>query len=179
MAICSGCDGKFGSNGDPEVEVQSSDVDDEGNVTVEVEIQIPCGNCGSEFKAGNLTLEGQFGEGHDDECTFDFNGQTFSRSESGDEAYEAAMEAAGGREWELISDGDIESTEDYRPKFKTKKNGAAVLDKDGNRVPVPFRYQRHYYGATMTVELRCSLCEETFEGTLEGDISASELEEVG
>lgn len=177
MARCNGCDGKFGANGDPEVEIESIEIDDDGNINASVTITVPCANCGDELKTGMLELEHQFDvDGHEYECGFhvdelgDIEPLADGASDEEKDAYHAAVEAAGGRSFEIMNES-AEAEEDFRPRNKTLKSGKVV--------PVPARYQTHYYGAAVTAMVRCGLCDGDTEVSFSDDMSASSLEEVG
>lgn len=181
---CNGCDGKFGSNGEAEIEIDSVDIDDDGYITGSVTINIPCGNCGDELKTGMLEFEHQLDvEAHEQECTFtvDEIGEIAALSDGASDeetdAYHEAVQAAGGRSFEIISQ-DGEASDDYRPQFKTKKDGTPVLDKQGNRVRTPMRYQTHYYGAVLNLVVRCSLCDGDIDVEVQDDMPASSLEDA-
>lgn len=177
MARCEGCDGKYGSNGEPEVEVNSEDVND-ASISIEVELNIPCGNCGSSpFKQTYATLEAEIDlDAHDDQCLIEDpeNNNAGVTLESDPDRF---RELADSERTFEITGTDVEVSDDYRPKYKEVRDRKTGEVK---RKLVPFRYQTHYYDLTGTVSVRCSSCQGDFEVALNDEsIRASELEVVG
>lgn len=178
MAIrCDGCDGKFGSNGEPEVEVESSDITDT-TVTAEVTVKVPCGNCGTEdFKTGSLSFEQEIDtSAHDSECAFEVDGEDgVPITVTFDSDQERFEELAEERTF-TIDDVDAQVGDDYEPKpklVKSRKTGEMVLKH------TPARYQRHLYLVTLTVSLTCDTCGGALEAVLEDSLGAGELEAGG
>lgn len=181
MARCSGCDGKFGSNGEPEAEVQSEDITD-NQISVEVEINVPCGNCGnSPWKQGYVSLEAEVDlDTHDTECTI----EDPNANDKDGKPVEVTLESDPDRFRELadtertfeLGSIDIEVTDDYRPKYTESKNRKTGEVK---RKPVPSRFQKHWYDIQGTAEVTCSACSGVLQVDLsEESITASELEVV-
>jgi transcription elongation factor Elf1 len=170
---CQGCQ-SFASNGEVEWDIENNDDTTDSAVAVEIAIRVPCGGCGGEFKEGILETSVDVEAYHDDDlCTIqDDAGTTLTW----DTDAEKIIEIKGEREF-AISDVEVDVTDDYRPKTRTLKK----LGPDGKPIvrPVPFRSQRHYYDATVTLKVTCSICEQAFEASVEDSISAGELEEVG
>lgn len=142
---CEGCDGKFGANGEPEAEVESEDVADT-TLTADVLVNVPCANCGGEYKSGYVSIEAEIDDpdDHNPDCP------------GGDD-----------RTFEITST-DAQVSDDYRPKTRTLKNG--------QERPVPLRFQRHYYDVEVTFSVRCTACETEFEVKADDSIGAGELE---
>jgi hypothetical protein len=169
---CEGCEGKFGSNGEPEIEEESTDVAN-ASVSVGATVRIPCGNCGSDYKTAFIELEGEVStDAHDDDCVMiDPETNKEVTRESDEERFALLAE---DRTFDA-TDTDLQVSDDYRPKMKrtTNKKTGKVTEK-----PVPFRYQRHWYDVVATVSLTCSACGQGIETVLEDSISASEFEPV-
>lgn len=157
-----------------EAEVDSEEMDGDGYVTVEVTLTRKCAECGDEMKTSNLTLEGQIDvEGHDCILKDEKTGEEVSSQDDPDRFAELAANAGSGeRSWDL--NVNVEPADDYRPKVKTRtlKNGTVKT------TPVPFRYQRHYLGATATCEARCSICGELETVELSDDMPASGFDDA-
>jgi transcription elongation factor Elf1 len=174
---CSGCE-KFGSNGEPEAEAESYDVSDT-SISAEIKVDVPCGNCGGEFKTGYLSLEAEIDtDTHDEECEIVVEGKN---PDGSDESLVVTLESDPDRFRELadtertftITDVNVEVSDDYRPKFKTVRDRKT---KELVQKPIPFRYQRHYYDVTVTFSVRCESCGGDFEVTAEDSLGAGELE---
>lgn len=96
---CPDCE-KMVSYGDPEFETQDSSVDEDGHVSIEVRMALTCGDCGTELKETNFTLETDI----EHECE--------EKLKDEDDKYE------------LVEDDlEVMETEDYRPKYTTNKKG--------------------------------------------------------
>jgi hypothetical protein len=67
---------------------------------------------------------------------------------------------------------DFSSTSRRETTMKVKKKGVYV-DR-----PIPFRYQKQYYGAEITGHVTCSVCEESIEYTAEVEERASGFNEL-
>ncbi|MCJ7747898.1 MAG: hypothetical protein MUP27_09145 [Desulfobacterales bacterium] len=101
---CPNCE-KMVSYGDPEMEVQSEDVDESGNVEATVRLALTCADCGEELKDNEFELSTQV----EHECS--------------KEKLKEVKEEDQGEGFELELD-EPESTEDYKPK--TNKQGKPV-----------------------------------------------------
>jgi hypothetical protein len=170
---CSGCDGKFGASGEPEVEVDSFDVSDT-SLTADIQLNIPCANCGSELKQGSLSFETELdAEEHDGECEISDpdTGQPVTL-ESDEDRF---RELADSDRFFEISDVDAQVSDDYRPSTMTK----TLKDGTVKTKTVPMRYRTHYYDVTVTFSVRCAACGSDMEVIAEDSLSASELEEAG
>jgi hypothetical protein len=152
---CEGCDGKFGSNGEPDVEVDSHDYTTSDNISVETKVSVPCANCGSDFKEGYLSFDVDVASQHDCE--------------------QAPEDPTGTGDDIQFEIGAVDATvdDDYRPKtreVKDRKTGEV------KQVPVPMRAQRHYYDVTLTISVTCGSCSEEFEVTTTDSLGAGEME---
>jgi len=101
---CPDCS-KMVSYGDPEMEVQSEEVDENGSVTAIVRMALTCVDCGTELKDNEFELSAEVSH----ECS--------------EEKLKKVKEEDQEEGFELELD-DPESTEDYRPK--TNKQGKLV-----------------------------------------------------
>lgn len=141
------------------VEVLSvEDIDQEtGSQMIEVggdvHLALNCAECGSEMKTADLTIENESVE-------FTHNKIRPEAVEGGPEVTEEADDVmCDAEESDLeIEDEGAESTEDYRPPGR------------------PARYQKHFYGAEVSVKIHCSKCEaeDTFQVKVEEQASAFE-----
>lgn len=61
---------------------------------------------------------------------------------------------------------DPETTEDFKPKVDAKGK------------PIPTRYQKHFYGVTVTGTATCNKCGEEIPFTLEDEIQSSGMDEL-
>jgi hypothetical protein len=143
------------SYGDPELEVQEESIDSEGNISVEVRMALPCAECGAELKETTFTLEGQVEHVCDeDKIVEKLKNVPESTWVEGDELF-------------AMDDVEPEATEDYKPKE----------DKKGK--PVAMRYQKHFYGVSVTPQVTCNKCGEIIATpTLADECQASSFEEL-
>lgn len=145
---CPDCN-KFVPNGDMEVESQSVDLDG-SEVTISVRGVIPCGECGTELKSYEFEVTESFEIDHDANCPTQLD---------------ADHEDFVGEDNEIEDDGEPEATERYE-------------DKDRHGKPIKnARYQKHLYGFTQIVTVKCVHCDATAEVVLQDEASASDFEE--
>ena len=144
---CPNCN-KMVSYGDPELEVQSEEVDNDGNVNISVRMALTCAECGTELKEHEFELEAQVKH----ECK-----PKEKKEEEKEEGVEEGFD---------IEVDDPESNEDYRPK--TDKKGKSV----------PMRYQKHFFGVQVTGHVTCKKCEEEVLFEISDDEQASGFDEL-
>lgn len=168
---CQGCSG-FGSNGEAEVEVESEEINDT-SIQIECKVNVPCGNCGDSFKEAYTSIEAEIdADSHDDECVIvdTENGDVEVTLETDPDRFRELVDA--NRVFEL-QEVNLEVSDDYRPKYKMVRDRKT---KQVKQVPVPFRYQRHFYDIAGTASVKCNACDGVFEVHLEGEVTAGELE---
>lgn len=158
-------DNKFVSYAEePEVEVQSEDVDDEGNVFIEVMVTLACYECGDELRQGYLTLETEVT--HD--CPVDEALELAKLAVDEDpgnserlEALETAEIAFNERTYHLndVDAQPLAHLVTVTPRGKPIKNPWQTL-----------------YGATVTGTASCSACDNdiSFEGQVMDEAAAFE-----
>lgn len=167
---CDGCDGKFGSNGEPEAD-GSEDINGT-TLSAELELRVPCGNCGGDFKTGTADVEVEIDTGaHDEECIYQPAREPGSDKDADPLVFSQLPEAE--RDFTCVG-VNVDVYEEYRPKLtrRTLKDGTVKTK------PVPFRFQRHYYDLVVTFTVNCSFCGNDFDVTAETSLGASELESV-
>lgn len=99
---CPNCE-KMVSYGDPEMEVQNEEVDEDGNVQVTIRMALTCADCGGELKDNEFELETQV----EHKC----KPENLKKEEERKEGFELGLD-------------EPEFTEDYRPK--TNKQGKPI-----------------------------------------------------
>jgi hypothetical protein len=163
---------------DPEVD--SVEVDEDGNVSGNVRIVLTCAECSTELKEATFDIEGSISE-------------TFKLAHTGDED--------GNHELEVEDNGDF--TLESRQESTTQPKGyhvfvgtkdacsAEVTNKKGELAPcnkpadhrvhklvsIPFRYRRMFYGFSGSVTVKCS-CGEEETIDLHDEVQASGMDEV-
>lgn len=126
---CPDCN-KFVPNG--ELEVEQEDISLDGKeISLQVHAVIPCGECGTELKTYDFDVTEYFDISHECDCP--------SLSDEEDEYY---LEP----EYEIMDDGSPEPLEEFETK-----------DRHGKPVKNP-HYQKHLYGFTQSVTIRCIHC---------------------
>jgi hypothetical protein len=174
------------SYGESELELTSEGVDEGGLVVATVRVMLPCGECGAELKDNEFefsidtnhqceigkvkcTLCGHPLNSHKDGkgCSFELTKPT-PENPVPDVCQCLQYEESEVTEFEMEME-EPEGTEDYRPKTQKKK---------GVDVPVPMRYQKHYFGAKVSGTLTCNRCGEeiTFEDSQ--DVQSSAFNEL-
>lgn len=150
---CPDCE-KMVSYGEATTEILDESIDG-GTFSCSVRIVLPCAECGTELKECILEFEQEI----DHECPVEKN-------ESQDEQSSAFEDTT----YELEID-DPELIEDYRPKTRKLKNGTEK--------PVPFRYQKHYFGVSISGKAICNRCGAEIEIDVSQDEQSSAFEECG
>lgn len=138
----------FDSDSDPEIELELSD---EFNVTGTVRIVNNCSECSQELKDATFDVDVDFAD--------DVHAHWKEHGWKGKGAG-----PAGHREMDLTDDGGSRSDE-----YQT-------TDRRGKPIRNP-RYQKHLYGATVTITVECE-CGETFEREWSDSVQASGMEEL-
>lgn len=133
---CPDCN-KFVSYDEPEVEIQSEDIDDDGYVSAEIQVSLPCAECGTVLKEAYL----EFNENY------------------------TCPECDNTEELELVN-FDASATDRYED-----------TDRHGKKIKNP-RYMKHYYGADLTIELKCPKCKHEWTESDLVEEQASGFEEV-
>lgn len=162
---CPDCS-KMVSYGEPEAELQSEDVDDDGKVSATVRLVLPCGECGTELKDNEFEFEIETPH----ECIMEnvkcgkcgLAMKDHSKNEGC--VYEESEETGFDLNME-----DPETTEDYRPKFNIVK---------GVQKAVPMRYQKHYFGVKVAGTITCHKCGEEVHFEEEMDEQSSSFNEL-
>jgi Fe2+ or Zn2+ uptake regulation protein len=156
---------------EPIVELQGDEEVNSGTVTGTVRIALPCMECGGELKETNLEFEAELTHECDENALIcaDCGHVRADHDEGGkcttiDCSCEAFVEPEED-EWELEVN-DPESTEDYKPK----------TDKKGR--PISMRYQKHYFGASITGIATCKRCGEVVEFSTSVEEQASAFDEL-
>lgn len=154
MARCPDCN-KFVPYGEGEVDVQSEEIT-AGEAIIEVRVMLPCEECGTELKEAYLVYENNYScpecddEGGKEEehpcetCTLSDDKQDCETCEHKDTFFDETTA-------EGIPDIELESVDtEFTDRYETK-------DRNGKPIKNP-RYQKHYYGAELTLNLRCNKC---------------------
>lgn len=140
---------------DPEVQsteiLSAGEIAEDGTQEVEVganvDLVLNCAECGSEMGRANVDGSDTFTLTHNK-----------VKPEDAEEGAEEVMCDAGEDDLETEEDS-VEATDDFRPPGR------------------PARYQKHYYGADVSVHVTCSKCgaDDTF--TVKAEAQASEFEQ--
>ncbi len=168
---CPDCS-KMVSYDEPQATVESEEVSDEGLVSIEVRLVLPCAECGTELKETTfnfeIDLEHTCPEGDQIcECGHRRSSHTPICSFSGMCKCSEYREKEARFEVELE---DPETTEEYRPRFATNKKR--------EQKPIPMRYQKHFYGVSVSGTAICNKCEEEIPFDDKDDVQASGMEEL-
>jgi DNA-directed RNA polymerase subunit N (RpoN/RPB10) len=146
------------SYGDPEVEEQDCTVSG-GDVEASVRLMLPCGECGTDLKDHYFEMSANI----EHECD--------------PETYKEYLE-------ELKKDGcESEYSEDDEPEYEVEEsdNWEATdryEDKDKHGKPIKnMRYQKHYFGVTGTVKVKCLKCGEIIDVELGEEEQASAFDD--
>jgi hypothetical protein len=146
---CPDCS-KFVPFDEPEVEVQSAEVQDT-NLDLEVRVVLKCADCGCELKDADLSDSIDLTQHH--ECKKD------RTDENGDEIIV-------DDEFTMDNEPDAEGFDRYQ-------------DKDRHGKPIKsMRYMKHYYGATLNCTCKCGRCDEEFSFTTTLEEQASGFNEL-
>lgn len=122
---CPECN-KFASYDDStDPEVDSLDVDQDGNITGSVRIVLTCAEDSTELKEATFDLDAHVSD-------------TFAEAHKGE-----------GHELSVDDDGFSLSSRQETESRRTKKDGTVVVK------PIPFRYRRTYYGFDGDVTVTC------------------------
>lgn len=174
---CPNCS-KFVPFDEPEVEVQSAEVQDT-NLDLSVRVVLKCADCGEELKDAELSDTIDLHDHHDCKaspttevaCTeCDGSGEVDSDDGTSDEKVEC-KECSGAGTVEEDVEVDDEFTMDNEPDASGFDR---YEDKDRNGKPIKSaRYMKHFYGANLSATCKCGRCGEefSFETTLEEQAS--------
>ncbi len=170
---CPDCS-KMVSYGEPEMEVESEDVDSsDGCVTATVRMVLPCGECGTELKDNEFELSADVDHECDAEAILCTCGHPLKEHKPSSCTHQLSeKEKCSCKGYEAMEDDDFEleldepeSTEDYKPK----------ANKYGK--PVPMRYQKHFFGVRLTGSVTCNRCGEKIPVEMEDECQASGFNE--
>jgi hypothetical protein len=171
MARCSNCE-TFVPYGDPVIEVENEDVDDEGNVEIEIRLALTCANCTEEIKETTLEMTGQV-DIHEHYANCPAIDPDNGEEVAYDDDSTRYLELTKDRTWSVDS-VDTEATDDRRPKFATR----TMKDGTVKTKPTPYRFQRQYYGVVASVDVCCSVCDERIQIELSDDQQASAFDDM-
>ncbi len=181
MARCSNCN-KFVSYGDPEVEVDDSEVNDDA-LSATIRVVLTCADCGDELRETSLDYDGTiehacpFSEREtrlysvrDDDDLVPENRRLQCLSchalfaADGDHFCKGMQQKSGWTERFAIDDVDADPASRVQT---TDKHGKPIKNS---------RYMKTFYGAEITFNITCHRCGESFlvEGTVEEQASAFE-----
>jgi ribosomal protein S27E len=147
---CDGCEGKFGALGDPEVEIESEESNEE-ILSVDVRLDVSCANCGNEFMQGFANVETTVDvDTHDETCKVTAEDGTVVTFASDRDRFDALIKAE--REFD-ITNAEAEAT------FEEEK-------------------RRRFYAITVRFDVKCSTCGDEFKLTGDSEISVGELDPV-
>lgn len=170
--ICPSCNkfAAFDTSGDPEVELEIDRVENEGAgddedaesgldtatdvrlyVTGTVRICLTSECCGDEMKESTFDVEEELELNRADGCTCDFADCEISTSES-------------------LSDRS--ESEKVTIAKRGPNKGKEV------RKPIPYRYQKRFYGADVTIEVSCSCGKSTASCDWSDETPASGMDEL-
>lgn len=165
---CPDCQ-KMVSYDEPQLELQDEDISG-GEFSCNVRIILPCAECGGELKECTLEFQQTIEHECDEDkviCSMCEHPKAEHPREDCDVFEEIEPEDDKTYELEM---NDPEPTEDYRPKTKKLKNGTEK--------PVPFRYQKHYFGASISGTATCNRCREAIEIADSQDEQSSSFEDL-
>jgi len=148
---CPSCS-KFVSFGEPDVEVESSEVGDDDTVTAEVRVTLPCAECGEELKERFFTVDGQI----DHLCEFPLVIAKLTKEAGGDPAKVGTDEvdtAVADREFDIL-----EATAEPLDRMQGKS--------------------KRFYGATVTWEVVCGACDTPITVTADDEEEAAAFDSV-
>jgi DNA-directed RNA polymerase subunit RPC12/RpoP len=152
---CPDCN-KFVGYDEPQVDVESEDIDS-NTVTVQIHEVLPCQECGTELKEAYMDVE--IADIECPECGGD------PRDENGNHKKSVDPDATD-EEYLEIDGVDAEPIDRFE-------------DKDRHGKPIKnMRYMKHYYGASVTVHLRCKKCGHEFSVEETTELVASEFDEM-
>lgn len=158
MARCEDT-GKFESYDGLEIEIDSTEVDDEGLVNIDITVNRTCAGCGGYHKTASISEGGEVDlDAHNERCREVIAPGSDPDADDAEDIFE-------DRTWSVVN----ESAEELE-RTETK-------DRKGRPIKNP-RYMRTYLGATVTVEVQCSLCERTEDVVIEAVEQASGFEDA-
>lgn len=157
--LCPSCNKFAAQSADSEPELELNLDEDTGSVTGSARIVVTSECCGEELK------EAVF-----DSIEIDLE-DAFKDCIKARDADPETPEGQQKHEFEIVSESG-EITERYETTKKTVRKDGTVVEK-----PVPSRYQTHYYGVSITVEVKCS-CGVSATGTYEDEVPAGGMEEL-
>ncbi len=142
----------YDTSAEPEVDLE---VDEGAEVTGTVHIVLTSECCGDELKEAHFDVDVE-AKDHFPEC---FN-------PDGDEEGELKE----GHEFSVDASGKITDRSETTSK-RTRKDGTVV------ERPIPFRYQKRFFGFTGTVTVQC-LCGAQADLEIEDEVQASAMDEL-
>jgi phage FluMu protein Com len=150
---CPDCN-KFVSYDEPQVEIQSVDIDGEGaTVHVEVTVTLPCTDCNTELKSASIEAEASF----EHTCK--------PKAERPPEQKPSPDYKDDDDQFEADDSGEAQGTS----RLETK-------DRHGKQIKLA-RYMKTFYGFELDAEVKCLKCGEVFVVRLEGEEQASSFDE--
>jgi hypothetical protein len=143
---------------DTEVEPEEQDAAYDGEtLTVELRRVLACEQCGTELKEATFSLEEPLELEHTQECLDHALGKWIAPDEL---------------EPEPAEEPDYEVTVDAEPTMRFQTH-----DRHGKPIKRS-RYQRTYYGVSVTVTVECERCEARAEAILGDELQASAFDEL-
>lgn len=170
---CPDCSKFVSFDTDTEPEVDATEVDDEGHVTFDARIVNNCAECGTELTEYTFNVEVDLTDAVGAH-------QTEALDEAAQVADQAKVDGKPAPEAEKHNDLKVEVECDRNDRRETETVTVAKRGpKKGQTVkkPIPFRYQKQFYGVSGTVTVTCA-CGEEFAADFSDDVQASGMDEM-